>query len=234
MAARTLTRLELRTRLDSLCDIENDAHISTAEKNLIINSAMAETWDLIIAAGLAEQYVKSVNFSTVSGTLEYDLASSGIVTDTDFYKVSKLYVVEQTYYLRPLKRLSPSQIYTMRPPLSVVSMRLKYIPTAPVYGTGDDASTFDGINGWEEHTLMTACCAVKMKKEESYDLFYKRKMELVARIKTMGNTDYGEPPRVAVRSRAQADPFMNFTSGVNAYVIRGKKLELYYSPEIMP
>lgn len=233
MAARTLTRLELRTRLDQLCDMENDTHVATTEKNLIINSAVAETWDLIIAAGLAEQYVKNANFSTVADTLEYDLASSSIVADTDFYKVSKLYVVENTHYLRPLKRLSGSEIYSFRSPRSVASMRLKYIPTATVFASGDDAITFDGINGWEEHTLMTACCAVKMKKEESYDLFYKRKMELVARIKALGNTDFGEAPRVVKKRPSFNDPFMNFASGVNCYVLRGKKLELFYAPEVM-
>ncbi len=230
MAARTFTLAELTTRLEQLTDTEGDAHLGTNEKYAILSSAAAETWDLIIAAGLAEKYVKSQTFNTVAGTTEYVFQT--ICTSGDFYKVSRLYVVESTYYLRPLQRVSPSEIMEFRAPISVVPMKLYYIPYSPKLASASD--TFDGINGWEEHTLMTAACAIKMKKEDSYSVFYQRKKELEARIMAAGMTDFGEPARV-VRKRSRGrymDPFQNYSTQMNAYCVRGDKLELFYSPGI--
>ncbi len=228
MAARTFTIDQLVTRLEALTDTENDAHISTAEKFAALNSAIAETWDLLIAAGLGEKYVKSQTFNTVAGQLEYVLQT--VITAGDFYKISKLYVVESTSYLRPLQRVSPHEIQSFRAPISVVPMKLYYIPYSPVLTTGQ---SFDGINGWEEHTLMVAACAIKAKKEDSYSVYDARRRVLEERIKTSGSTDYGEPQRVVrKRRRTMNDPFMNYVTQLNCYGLRGDKLELYYAPGV--
>ncbi len=220
MAARTQTIDFLISRMEKLCDIENDTHLSSAEKFEIMNSAIAETWDLICDSGLAEKYVTYANFSTVAGTLTTNL----FTVATDFYRIHKLYVLESNGAMRPLQRINPSEIQTFTAPTSAVTMRLYYIPYSPVLTTGQ---TFDGINGWEEHTLMTACCAVKMKKEDDYQLFFRRKKELEGRIRANANVDFGEPIRVTRKNRRQRDPFMLFNSNVNAYGVRGDKLEIY-------
>ncbi len=228
MAARTFTIDQLVTRLEQLTDSEGDAHLGTAEKFAIMNSAIAETWDLIVSAGLAEKYVTPQTFNTVAGTLEYALQT--ICTAGNFYKISKLYVVESTNYLRPLQRVSPHEIQEFRAPAAVVPMKLYYIPYSPVLTTGQ---SFDGINGWEEHSLMVAACAIKMKKDDSYSVFAARKRELEDRIKTMADTDFGEPCRVVrKRYRARNNPFMNYSTQLNAYGLRGDKLELYYAPGV--
>ena len=151
--ARTLTKGELRTRLEQLTDSESDAHLGTNEKDEILNSAMAETWDHIVAAGLAEKFVKSVSFSSVSGTLEYSFAS--VISAGVFYRIHALYVDEGSGQLRPLKRIAPAEVRPFRPPTSTVNLKLYYIPICPriTAGVGTDSTTFDGINGWEEHTL---------------------------------------------------------------------------------
>ncbi len=227
MAARTFTVAQLTTRLEQMTGIENDAHFGTAEKYAILSSAAAETWDLIIASGLAEKYVKSQTFNTVAGTMEYVLQT--IITAGDFYKISRLYVVESTNYLRPLQRVNPSEIESFRSPVSVVPMKLYYIPYSPDLTTS--SQTFDGINGWEEHTLVTAAITIAEKKNDSTQVFYARKRELEARIAAMGNTDYGEPIRVSRKRRRRSnDPFMNYATALNAYGLRGDKLELYYAP----
>ncbi len=232
--ARTLTRGELRTRLEQLTDTENDAHISTTEKNAIINSAVAETWDKICNAGLGEKYVKSVTFNTVANQTEYVIAT--ICPALDFYRLHQLYVVENAspLQMRPLQRLTGSEIQSFRPPPSVIPMKIYYIPYATVFAVGDDAVTFDGINGWEEHTLMTAACAIKMKKDDSYAVFAQRKQELEARIKSMGNIDFGDAPRVVRKRARRADPWFMYQNQVNAYNVRGDKIELFYNYGYIP
>ncbi len=225
--ARNISRGELRTRLEQLTDTENDAHIGTAEKNEILNSAMAETWDIITSSGLAEKYVKSVSFNTVANQLEYTLDATTYVTDNDFYKIHQLYVNEGNGRLRPLERINPAEIECMVAPTTVQAMKLYYIPYSPERATGDDALFFDGINGWEEHTLMVAACAIKMKKDDSYATFARRKDELAARIRSMGNIDFSGPQRVVRRWRRRQDPFNMVNSNIRGYGIRGNKLELY-------
>lgn len=208
--------------MEKLTDTESDSHLSSAEKFEIMNSAIAETWDLICDSGLGEKYaVAATDFTTTAGTLQYSLFTLA----TTFYRITNLYVVESGNHLRALRKVQPTEIQSFTPPTSVVTLRMYYIPYSPVLTTGQ---TFDGINGWEEHTLMTACCAVKMKKDEDYAQFWKRKKELEGRVKSLGTVDFGEPPRVS-RKRRTSDPYatlMNNT-GVSAYTVRGDKLEIF-------
>lgn len=220
MAARTFTIDVLISRLDKLCDIENDTHLSSAEKFEVMNSAIAETWDLLMDCGLAEKQVKNVSISVVAGTTNYPLFTAA----TDFYRIHKVYVVEQNSQLRPLQRLNPSDVYPYSAPTASGTVKLYYLPYSPVLTTGQ---SFDGVNGWEEYVLMVAACAVKMKKEEDYNLFYRRKKELEQRIRAMGNVDFGEPMRVTRKWSRRKDPFAVFNSPINAYCLRGDNLELY-------
>lgn len=222
MAAKTFGLEELITRLEQLTDTENDGHLSASEKESIMNSAIAETWDLICDSGLGTKKEKSATFSTVSGQVEYPLFTIA----SDYYRVTNVYVNEGNGHYRPLQRINPSEVQCFKAPNSVVSMKLYYLPYSPIYIT-EDSVDFDGINGWEEHALMTAACAVKLKKEEDYSVFYRRKKELEQRIRSMANEDFGEPIRVSRKRTKRNDPFLTFNSNINAYALRGANLELY-------
>jgi hypothetical protein len=228
--ARTYTRSELRTRLEQICDIENDTHLSAAEKNAILDSAFAETYDVICSSGLGEKYVTYTDFNTVAGQLEYPISSN---VSSSFYRLTNLYVKENNgTQLRQLQRVQPSEILDFRPPTAVVPIRAYYIPF--VAKTSGDSDTFDGVNGWEEHLLMTAACAVKLKREEDYGVYARRKAELEKRIRDMGNIDLGEPIRVSRKRKATTSPWFFYNNTVNAYGIRGDKLELYYLQGYIP
>lgn len=230
--ARSYTRAELRARLERETNTQNDQHLSTDEKNDYLNVALAETWDLIISSGLHNQYVKTVSFNSVQGQLEYPIAT--VVPIGDFYKIHQLYVNEGNGQRRPLSRLAPTEVQAFRPPTTAVPMILQYIPSAPVWGPGDDLSTFDGINGWEEHVIMTAAMAIKMKKDDSYGQFFQRKKELEARILKGGNVDYGEPPRVQRKMYRRVDPFLMYQNNINAYGIQGGNILLWYNFGYVP
>jgi hypothetical protein len=219
-----------------MTDTENDTHLSTTTKNDFIAEACAETWDKIIAAGLAEKHCKTQDFSTVAGQLAYSLGS--IITDGDFYKASQLYVNEGNGQFRPVSHVNSAEVQSFRAPTSVVSMRLHYIPCAPTFksaGSYSDAATFDGISGWEEHALLLAAIKVKSKREEDSSTFYRRKQEVEQRILSSGSTDWSGPGRVVRRrGRPFRDPFWVYQNNVNAYLIRGDKLELMYLHGYIP
>ena len=229
---RTVTLLELVKRLERAADIEKDPHISPDEKREMIKQAVAETWDKIISSGLSEQHVRNVSFNSVAGQLEYDLDSTTYVPSQDFYKVHQIYVNEGSGQLRPISRMNPAEIQAFRAPAAAIAIKLYYIPTAPTFkntdGSWNDAATFDGINGWEEHSVMGAAIAAKKKKEDNYAPFRERKMELEQRIQSMANVDYSEPSRVVRRRMVARDPFVLYRNSVSAWGIRDNVLELYY------
>lgn len=227
MPTRTSTIDALISRAQKLTDTENDQHISSAEWFEIMNSAIAETWDVMIDCGLAEKFVKSASFSSVANQREYSLFTIA----PDFYRIHQVYVDEGNNMLRPLLRIAPAEMFSFVPPPTVVPLKLYYIPYSPVLTTGQ---TFDGINGWEEHTLMTACCAPKMKKEDSWMLFSQRKRELEERMHKLGNVDLGEAPRVVRKSGRKSDPWFMYRSNVTCYCARGDKLELLYDFGYLP
>jgi hypothetical protein len=43
----------------------------------------------------------------------------------------------------------------------------------------------------------------------------------------MGNVDFGEPMRIQRKRHRKNDPFIMFNSNINAYGLRGDKIELY-------
>ncbi len=226
MAARTFTIDQIIAKAEKETDTENDTHLSSAEKFDMANTAIAETWDAIIDAGLGEKYVKSKSFPTVAGTLEYSLFSTA--SDGDFYRIHQLYVDEGSGMLRPLPALNPAEIQSFRPPQSAVTMKLYYIPYSPILTTGQ---TFDGINGWEDHAVLTMAMMIKRKKEDSVQQYRMRKAELEARMRKMGQVDFAEPRRVVRkrRSRVGAFDYIPYNSNVNAYLVRGDKLEIFYN-----
>jgi hypothetical protein len=226
--SRTFTRAELRTELDNQAFIANDGSISTTEKDAILNRALAKTWDVICDCGLGEKYVKSVSFNTVANQTEYPFAT--VAPAGDLYRIHQLYADEGNQQFRALQRIQPAEILNYRAPTTVVPLKLYYIPSAPIIatGAGNDSVTFDGVNGWEEHTLACAVIEVKNKKQDDASPWERRRVQAEQRIQSMGNIDFGEPARVVRKRGRPGTNYYPYFSQINAYVVRGDKIELYY------
>lgn len=208
-----------------MVDVNNSTNISTADKIYFLNSAMAATWDLLVEAGDPEFYCTRVLFNTVANQRDYAIGT--IAPTGDFYKARAVYVNDGTTSvprLRQLDHLSASEVYCYQAPNAVVPMELHYIPLCPVLVANGD--TFNGINGWEEHTLMQAACDIKAKREEDNSYFYRKKMELEERIKRMNKRDVGTP-QVIQRRYKRIDPLFFYRNTVNGYRLVGSTLELY-------
>ncbi len=225
---RAVLASALLTRLRQMTDTVNDTHLTDAELYAVLTSAVAETWDAIMAGGSAGEFVKRQTFNTVAGQKEYALSGTNkIITDDDFYKVQTLYVDERNGQLRPINRINAAEEQPYRAPTNVIPMVLYYVPCAPVWVDGTES--FDGINGWEEHTLVTAAIFIMNKKQDDANPFKQRKRELEARISTMANRSRGEPPRVVRKRRQQVqDRYALWLNNVSCWDIRGGNLELFY------
>jgi hypothetical protein len=222
MADRTVTLKDLRRRLQEMTSTQNDEDFSVTELNDAIVSAIAETLDHIITSGLSEQVLETYDVTTSS---DVDLSST-----LNFYKVSKVYVLDGGRY-RPIERINLQDIYPYQPISSSVTLRILYIPYSSTFkgtdGYYDDDSTFDGINGWEEHTLNTAAIFVKNKKEEDSSPFVRRKAELEERMAFLGNTDFSGPARVVRKRGSRTEYVLPYQSQVTAWTLKNKTISLY-------
>ncbi len=228
---RALLASALLTRLEQICDVEGDTHLGTAEKYAILSSAVAGTWDHIVSAGLGGEYVKNVSFTTTAGTAEYPVATA--IVAGDFYKVSEMYVDEGSGQYRPIQRVPPGERQAWRAPTGAVTIKLYYLPCAPVWTLGTES--FDGINGWEEHTLATAAITIKNKKHDDAAPFKAIKRDLEERIHTMGNRNQAEAPRIVRRARNNRwNAFLPYRSNVSGWDLRGDNFEFLYHYGMSP
>ncbi len=224
--ARAVLSNVLETSLREMTDTVNDTHLSKTYMYGVLTAAVADTWDKILKCSKGDHFTKSVTFSTVAGQTEYPLST--VVSAGDFYKVSVLAVDEGQGQFRPLTSISPLELQSYRAPTAAVPMKLHYTPCAPVWTVGNES--FDGINGWEEHTLNTAAVMVKKKKQDDFQPFLQAKKEMEGRMASAASRDDGEPPRVVRKHmRASADYYAAFRNNVSKYLVRGLNLELYYN-----
>lgn len=230
MADRTITLKDLRRRLQEMTSTQNDEDLSVTELNDAIVSAVAETLDHIITSGLSEQTTQVYDVTTSSADL--DLSSA-----VNFYKIVKVYVLESGQY-RPIERINLQDIYPYKPVTASVSLRILYIPYSDTMknadGSYNDEATFDGINGWEEHTLHTAALQVKAKKEDDASYHQRRKAELEERMAFLGNTDFSGPARVVRRRSGRRDYVLPYNSQVSAWTLRNKTISLWYAYPWVP
>lgn len=228
--SRAFTPAELLARLRQLTDTENDSHLSTAELYGILSSSLADWRDFLMTKGLSDHFVKSCTFNTVAGQLEYDLDNASVVADQDFYKISQLYTDEGSGQYRPIQRISAPEVQAFRPVDGVVPMKLYYINKAPVIASdGSTPTSIEFFDGWEEYVLQDAAIRVRQKRDEDYSGHMRLKQSLAQRIASSADTGFDEPPRVVRRRYARyRDPFLIYRNNVNAYNVRGNKLELYY------
>lgn len=234
--ARSVLASEMATRVRYITDTENDSHISATELYKQLTAAVADTWDKILGHGLGGEFVKTVYFNTVAEQVEYAIATmtngtttagTGSTGISDFYKVKTLYVSDGSGLYRPIHRTNPNEEYALKGPSTAASMKLCYVPCAPVFTTGNES--FDGINGWEEHVINLAAIRVKSKKEDDTGPYRSIVRELEDRMATHANRNDDEPPRIIRRRRAQAwaNRIAPYAGGVYAWDLRGANLELY-------
>lgn len=236
--AREVTLNQLVSRLENDTDIENDGHLTTAQKQDAVAVGVNELWDKMIESGLGHKLAKTVTFNTTADTLEYDLQSATYIPDQDFYKVYQVYVDEGNGQRRPIEQINLAEVQSFRPVPNVVPIILKYIPAPPTLKSGgsyDGSATVDGIAGWEEYALMVACCKVKMKKDDDYSQYERKRQQLEQRMFVMGATDnYSGPKRVVRRRSRAADPWQAWRQTANAWTLEGDKLGLLYHYGYLP
>lgn len=215
-----------------MTDTVGDEHLSLGEKNRFIVAAAAETIDALISSGLSEQTALEHEFTTATGAV--DMANEV----DDFYKILKVYVKEGTGVYRPIERINLQDVYGYRPVTSSLTFKILYIPWSSKLqdsdGNFNDDATFDGINGWEEHTLCLAAAKVKRKKEEDYRPYEQEAAKHQERMAFMGNTDFSGPARVVRKRTNRRADYFPYQTTVSGWTLRSKNITFYYAYPWVP
>lgn len=222
--SRKFTLRELKTRLDEICDTENDQHISTGMKTNVLNSAYARVWGLLARSSPPDYMCKDVDFNTVADQKAY--AIDTIAPDLDFWKLKAVFVREDNgNSLRPLPSINEFELQPYRAPQGVFPMRLTYLRACPKLSSGSDE--VDGINGWEELMLAIAAQDILGKQERDGRYWKDKQRELEMEIRQLGQRDVGQAEHI-IKRRYNRDPFYIYRNNVDGYRLRGSNLELYY------
>lgn len=166
-------------------DTSGVADVATC--NDLVNLALTELYDLLIAARGHEYYVTAAAVAVVAGTATYSLPA-------DFYELLSLTLEwgpttnevvlgldkldnradftnfsVWSMYSPKVYRLRGSLVELLPTPTAQVTGRLQYIPAlAPLVNDGD---VFDGVNGWEKIVALRVGMELRsIAKQEAGDL----------------------------------------------------------------
>lgn len=219
----TITLAQLRTRARERADMEESTFVTDSELNSYINNSIAELHDLLIAAYNEEYYMDSIEFTTTTGQLDYDLPNgTNYSAANKFYKLRGVdsrinnndwETVKRFNFNRrnedvnaPVARLAGlpyleyrlvgSKIRFNRTPDNGTQIRLWYHPVAQQLTA--DSDTYDDINGFQEYVIVDAAIKMLNKEESDVTVLMTQKMELAKRIREMAqNRDANEPESVS-------------------------------------
>lgn len=204
--ARTITLADMRAGVRRRGGWTNSRRVTTTLLNDVINSAIAEVWDILVEKW-ADYYATEASLATTVGV-------DFIALPSTFYKFRKLELrwttpPDEWVRLRPHDlesshsfqskhrtfryRIQGGQLRFAPTPQTVETLRLTFVPWSTVLVA--DADTFDGINGYEELVMQLA----KLRIEEELKLDTTGAMAEVARL-TMRI-------RTAADGRDAAEPF---------------------------
>lgn len=206
------TTLEsLREQVRQRADMVNSEFVSDSELNQYISDSYAELYDLLVLK-FEDYYLTESTFTVASGAESYTLP-------TDFYKlrgVDKDLGSGDYVELRPFNFIDRNKDPVYEAYNGVCSVRYRilgstlrftpadqapgdyrlwYVPRFTALTT--DASTVDGVNGWEVYIVTDAAIKCLQKEESDVSVLMALKADLRARIEAAGaERDAGYPDRI--------------------------------------
>lgn len=223
--SRVATFVEMKLAAREASDMVNSDFVSDVEVGGLVNTYVAELYDLLVAAYGHAYYASHYHFNTVSGTdtypiltlagaggnfyqllgIDIDLGGGQVLTCEPFAFHSRNRYKSGTVTWQqgqPIAyRIHGSNFVFVPTPSGVYTVTVHYIPAATVLS--DDADEFDGINGWERYVVVSAAIAMLQKEQSDPSVLLAEKASLTQRINALSkNRDAGEPDQIVdVRGR---------------------------------
>jgi hypothetical protein len=214
----TLTQMIDRCKQAS--DSVNSSFISDPEWTTMIAQSYAELYGLIVQAFSGDYFVKDPPYTfTTDGINDHFALPSDVfkLLGVDvLYGSANQWVTLKPFTLADRNRFSGSN---QSIPAAGQTVRLLYVPSPPVFDSGNPLSAVLVNNGWDQYIVADACIKALAKEESDVSVFAGQKSALLARLDAEAeNRDAGNPQRM-VDSRGRGSPMM-------AYRLDGAKLWL--------
>lgn len=177
---------ELRTRVRSLADAENDAHITDVDLDAWINEGADELYELLLDPDDSPYFLTSTAFNTVANQEFYTFAT--LTSGATFFKLQGLDMqAPGDPYQRPLKRYAFGERGRYknallppggRPRYHIEGAGVRFLPAPTGIWPGtiwwhptrtklvNANDTLDGYGGWETFVIEYAAIRCKVKSEE--------------------------------------------------------------------
>lgn len=223
--SKTVSLTDLKTRCLEAADMVGSSFVGSAELEAAINLAVAELYDLCVAAYGPAYFASSFTVDTVAGQDYVPLA--GLLFGSDFYQLLGIdaAIDGEPVTLHPfafaarnragtdtgqpqLYRLHAQKILLSPIPDAVYTLTVHYVPVAPTLSAGGATTTLDGINGWEQYVIASVAAVLLAKEESDPGVWLAIKADVRRRIESMShNRDAGAPDGVVdVRRHGRAYP----------------------------
>jgi len=217
----TTTLLQLRNRAKQESDNVDSGFITDTEWDSYIVASYQELYGLITTAFGNDYFTQTpaagYTFTTTGTTQFYALPA-------DFFKLlgcdvqisaPDFWVTLKPFNMSERNRLG---ITNTQIPAAGQTLRLLYIPlpTVPTI----DASTIDGVNGWEEYIIIDAAIKALAKEESDVSVFMARKAAIIERLNSeVEARDAGMPGTVSDVLGRQARAMRYRINGPNIWLI---------------
>lgn len=226
--ASNVTLGTLKTAARERADMVNSKFISDDELARYINASVKDLYDKLINAG-EFYFFSSADISIVANTSAYNLPS-------DFYKILGVDLLVDTngnaVTLKPFQ-FEQRNSFLFTPTWNVVGLsymrymiqgnQLKFVPMpsgsatvriyyAPVFADlVSDATTFDGVNGWEEYVILDSAIKMLTKEESDPSVLMAERQKMIQRLDEMKlMRDLGAPSKIGDVSKTMPWEFWSF------------------------
>ena len=189
---RTYTATELETKIRTEAGLTGSTAVTSTEILSLIDTYYTELYDLLIAAYGQPYFRSTLNITTVAGTSEYELDTTGggaerdvldvlgvqialdsstdvILDPADYFAVrATLAACKNTSWralgTQAVYNRAGSKLIIAPAPDGAYTMTVHYVPCAVKVTAG--GTKLDGCNGWERY-IIVACLAALAGAEES-------------------------------------------------------------------
>lgn len=215
--ARTRTLAQLRAEVRDRADIENSLHITDTQIDRYVNQSGAALHAMMVETA-EDWFVTQEGTTAPAPTAGAGENATEIACQATFYKVlaveakiggrkTRLQRFQWQDHALLTDDASVTSVgpffyrvvgsnYIITPPLPTgTSVRVYYIPAFTDLSV--DASTLDGVNGWEEWVVLDAAIKCMLKEESDPAGLMAERNALLERIKQQMKTrDVGRPDKV--------------------------------------
>lgn len=217
----TVTLLQLRDRAKQESDNVGSGFITDAEWNTYLNASYQELYGLIVQAF-------GNDYFTQTPATGYTFTTTGIVglfaLPSDFFKLLgvDLQVGGSGNWISlkpfPMAERNMFSLSNTQFPMAGQTVRVLYVPQPTLMSV--DASTIDGVNGWEEYIVIDSAMKAMAKEESDVSVLMARKQAIVTRLESeIENRDAGMPATIADVSGRRSQGMRYRLNGPNLWLI---------------